>query len=50
STSAAPAPGGDGDLAETGSSAPLGVLAGVAAALVAGGGYLLARRRTARLH
>ncbi|MFJ8649088.1 LAETG motif-containing sortase-dependent surface protein [Streptomyces sp. NPDC093546] len=36
---------GGGDLAETGSSAPVGVLAGVAAALVAGGGYLVARRR-----
>ncbi|NWF28095.1 LPXTG cell wall anchor domain-containing protein [Streptomyces sp. PKU-EA00015] len=53
SAPAAPAPSGDdtsGDLAETGNGAPLGVLAGVAAALVAGGGYLLARRRTARQH
>ncbi|GAA3766620.1 hypothetical protein GCM10022206_01420 [Streptomyces chiangmaiensis] len=43
--------GGDlaGDLAETGSSAPVGLLAGVAAALVAAGGYLvLRRRRTSR--
>ncbi|MGW8993733.1 LPXTG cell wall anchor domain-containing protein [Streptomyces zhihengii] len=53
STSAAPAPGGDdasGDLAETGNGAPLGLLAGLAAVLVAGGGYLLARRRTATRH
>ncbi|MFI2368534.1 LPXTG cell wall anchor domain-containing protein [Streptomyces sp. NPDC018833] len=52
-TSAAPAPSGDdtsGDLAETGNGAPIGILAGVAAALVAGGGYLMARRRTARQH
>ncbi|MDQ1010286.1 LPXTG-motif cell wall-anchored protein [Streptomyces sp. V4I23] len=52
-TSAPAAPSADGtsgDLAETGNGAPLGVLAGVAAALVAGGGYLLARRRTARQH
>ncbi|MEU0086169.1 LPXTG cell wall anchor domain-containing protein [Streptomyces sp. NPDC006274] len=39
-----------GDLAETGNGAPIGVLAAVAAALVAGGGYLVARRRTARQH
>ncbi|MFE7383988.1 LPXTG cell wall anchor domain-containing protein [Streptomyces zhihengii] len=53
STSAAPVPGGDdasGDLAETGNGAPLGLLAGLAAVLVAGGGYLLARRRTATRH
>ncbi|MFP1629069.1 LPXTG cell wall anchor domain-containing protein [Streptomyces sp. 5K101] len=53
SAPAAPAPSADGtsgDLAETGNGAPIGVLAGVAAALVAGGGYLLARRRTARQH
>ncbi|MBT2525940.1 LPXTG cell wall anchor domain-containing protein [Streptomyces sp. ISL-99] len=53
---AAPAPSahgdanGDGDLAETGSGAPVGMLAAVAAALVAGGGFLVARRRTARRH
>ncbi|MFE4423890.1 LPXTG cell wall anchor domain-containing protein [Streptomyces sp. NPDC056817] len=41
--------GGDlaGDLAETGSSAPAGLLSGVAAALVAAGGYLVLRRRRA---
>ncbi|MFF3289028.1 hypothetical protein [Streptomyces sp. NPDC003023] len=49
----APAPSADGasgDLAETGAGAPVGVLAATAAALVAAGGYLLARRRTARRH
>ncbi|MGI5455471.1 LPXTG cell wall anchor domain-containing protein [Streptomyces sp. CA-249302] len=40
------AQGGDsGDLAETGNGAPVGLLSGLAATLVAGGGYLLARRR-----
>ncbi|MFF4792273.1 LPXTG cell wall anchor domain-containing protein [Streptomyces sp. NPDC001276] len=41
--------GGDlaGDLAETGSSAPVGLLSGVAAALVVAGGYLVLRRRRA---
>ncbi|WP_330282556.1 LPXTG cell wall anchor domain-containing protein [Streptomyces sp. NBC_00588] len=39
--------GGSGDLAETGNGAPVGLLAGLAAALVAGGGYLVARRRRA---
>ncbi|MEW2631722.1 LPXTG cell wall anchor domain-containing protein [Streptomyces sp. NPDC048389] len=48
--SESPAAGASGDLAETGNGAPVGVLAAVAAALVAGGGYLLARRRTARQH
>ncbi|MFV0135401.1 LPXTG cell wall anchor domain-containing protein [Streptomyces sp. HMX87] len=51
SGSAAPsAQGGsvEGDLAETGSSAPVGLLAGVAAALVAAGGWLLMRRRKAQ--
>ncbi|MGX1504147.1 UNVERIFIED_CONTAM: LPXTG-motif cell wall-anchored protein [Streptomyces graminofaciens] len=45
-----PAPSADGaggDLAETGNGAPVGALAAAAAALVATGGYLLARRRTA---
>ncbi|MEV0976723.1 LPXTG cell wall anchor domain-containing protein [Streptomyces sp. NPDC049915] len=36
-----------GDLAETGNSAPVGVLSGAAAALVAGGGFLVLRRRKA---
>ncbi|MFC8915064.1 hypothetical protein ACFT5C_04765 [Streptomyces sp. NPDC057116] len=41
---AAAAPGGSGgDLAVTGSSAPVGVLAGIAGALVVGGGYLVSR-------
>ncbi|OII70216.1 LPXTG cell wall anchor domain-containing protein [Streptomyces sp. CC77] len=47
-SSAAPAPSessATGDLAETGSSAPVGALAGVAAALVAGGAFLVMRRR-----
>jgi LPXTG-motif cell wall-anchored protein len=39
--------GSTGDLAETGSSAPVGLLAGVAAALTAAGGYLVVRRRRA---
>ncbi|GAA2310400.1 hypothetical protein GCM10010234_63230 [Streptomyces hawaiiensis] len=39
--------GGDGDLAETGNGAPVGVLSGVAAALVAAGGCLVLRRRKA---
>jgi LPXTG-motif cell wall-anchored protein len=38
---------GEGDLAETGSSAPVGLLGGVAAVLVAAGGYLVFRRRKA---
>ncbi|MFC5636481.1 LPXTG cell wall anchor domain-containing protein [Streptomyces bullii] len=37
--------GVEGDLAETGNGAPVGVLSGVAAALVAAGGYLVFRRR-----
>ncbi|WP_037642054.1 LPXTG cell wall anchor domain-containing protein [Streptomyces bicolor] len=44
------APGGgssEGDLAETGNGAPVGLLSGVAAALVAAGGYLVFRRRKA---
>ncbi|OKJ99711.1 hypothetical protein AMK26_27315 [Streptomyces sp. CB03234] len=45
SAPAAPAPNGSagGDLAETGSSAPVGVLAAIAAALVAGGAFLVSR-------
>lgn len=39
--------GTDGDLAETGNGAPVGVLSGVAAALVACGGFLVLRRRRA---
>ncbi|POX57094.1 hypothetical protein C3489_02275 [Streptomyces sp. Ru71] len=38
---------GSGDLAETGNGAPVGLLSGVAAALVAGGGFLVLRRRKA---
>ncbi|MDG9721081.1 LPXTG cell wall anchor domain-containing protein [Streptomyces sp. DH24] len=38
---------GGGDLAETGSGAPVGLLSGVAAALLAAGGYLVVRRRRA---
>ncbi|MFC3572831.1 LPXTG cell wall anchor domain-containing protein [Streptomyces yaanensis] len=46
SASASPsAQGGSGGLAETGSSAPVGVLSALAAALVAAGGYLVLRRR-----
>ncbi|MEU3888083.1 LPXTG cell wall anchor domain-containing protein [Streptomyces sp. NPDC029041] len=49
SSSPSPSPqgGGEGDLAETGNGAPVGVLSGVAAALVAGGGFLVLRRRKA---
>ncbi|KOV90929.1 LPXTG-domain-containing protein cell wall anchor domain protein [Streptomyces sp. NRRL B-1140] len=47
SSSPSPQGGGDGDLAETGNGAPVGVLSGVAAALVAGGGFLVLRRRRA---
>lgn len=46
SSSASPQ-GSTGDLAETGSGAPVGLLAGVSAALVAAGGYLVVRRRRA---
>ncbi|MFF4212524.1 LPXTG cell wall anchor domain-containing protein [Streptomyces sp. NPDC001796] len=43
------AQGGSGDLAETGSGAPVGLLSGAAAVLVAaGGGLVLWRRRAAR--
>ncbi|MGW0556138.1 LPXTG cell wall anchor domain-containing protein [Streptomyces sp. NPDC002926] len=44
------ADGTSGDLAATGNGAPVGMLAALAAALVAGGGYLLARRRSAQRH
>ncbi|MET7473437.1 LPXTG cell wall anchor domain-containing protein [Streptomyces sp. NPDC005648] len=39
--------GGTGDLAETGNGAPVGLLSGLAAALLAAGGYLVVRRRRA---
>ncbi|MFE6285895.1 LPXTG cell wall anchor domain-containing protein [Streptomyces sp. NPDC057877] len=42
------AQGGGGGLAETGAGAPVGLLSGVAAALVAAGGFLLFRRRKAQ--
>ncbi|MFI6935667.1 LPXTG cell wall anchor domain-containing protein [Streptomyces sp. NPDC050287] len=41
------AQGTGGDLAETGNGAPVGLLSGLAAALLAGGGYLMFRRRKA---
>lgn len=47
-TTAAPVPsgqGGGGDLAETGNGAPVGALSAAAAALVAGGAFLVLRRR-----
>ncbi|MEU1000991.1 LPXTG cell wall anchor domain-containing protein [Streptomyces tibetensis] len=47
SSSASPQGGGDGGLAETGNGAPVGVLFGGAAALVAAGGFLVLRRRKA---
>ena len=46
-SSPSPQGGTDGDLAETGNGAPVGVLSGVAAALVAAGGFLVLRRRRA---
>ncbi|MFI6855850.1 LPXTG cell wall anchor domain-containing protein [Streptomyces sp. NPDC050416] len=45
SPSSSPQGGAGGDLAETGSGAPVGLLSGVAAVLVAGGGFLVLRRR-----
>jgi LPXTG-motif cell wall-anchored protein len=47
SASSSPSAQGGGDLAETGSSAPVGALSAAAAALVAAGGYLVIRRRKA---
>ncbi|MBB4714678.1 LPXTG-motif cell wall-anchored protein [Streptomyces luteogriseus] len=47
SSSPSPQGGADGDLAETGNGAPVGALSGVAAALVAAGGFLVLRRRRA---
>ncbi|OIK01511.1 LPXTG cell wall anchor domain-containing protein [Streptomyces colonosanans] len=48
SATASPSPQGpNGDLAETGSSLPVGLLSGAAAALVAAGGFLVLRRRRA---
>ncbi|MDG9707813.1 LPXTG cell wall anchor domain-containing protein [Streptomyces sp. DH10] len=44
-SSSSPQGGAEGDLAETGNGAPVGVLSGVAAVLVAGGGFLVLRRR-----
>ncbi|MDK1348696.1 LPXTG cell wall anchor domain-containing protein [Streptomyces sp. 378] len=45
SSSPSPQGGTDGDLAETGSGAPVGLLSGVAAVLLAAGGFLVVRRR-----
>jgi LPXTG-motif cell wall-anchored protein len=45
SSSPSPQGGAGGDLAETGNGAPVGLLSGVAAALVACGGFLAFRRR-----
>ncbi|MFJ3654991.1 LPXTG cell wall anchor domain-containing protein [Streptomyces nigra] len=46
--SASPSPqGGEGDLAETGNGAPVGLLSAAAAALLGAGGYLVLRRRRA---
>ncbi|MEU3251321.1 LPXTG cell wall anchor domain-containing protein [Streptomyces sp. NPDC006997] len=47
-SSAPSAQGEDGNLAETGSGAPVGLLSGVAAVLVAAGGFLAFRRRKAQ--
>ncbi|MBQ1089560.1 LPXTG cell wall anchor domain-containing protein [Streptomyces sp. B93] len=49
SPSSSPSAQGDsGNLAETGNGAPVGLLSGLAAALVAAGGFLLFRRRKAQ--
>ncbi|AWE50757.1 LPXTG cell wall anchor domain-containing protein [Streptomyces nigra] len=46
--SSSPSPqGGEGDLAETGNEAPVGLLSAAAAALLGAGGYLVLRRRRA---
>ncbi|MER7518999.1 LPXTG cell wall anchor domain-containing protein [Streptomyces sp. NPDC126499] len=42
--------GAEGDLAETGSSAPVGILAAVAVALAGAGAFLVSRRRKAQQH
>ncbi|MFJ8534343.1 LPXTG cell wall anchor domain-containing protein [Streptomyces sp. NPDC093591] len=47
SSSPSPQGGAEGDLAETGNGAPVGVLAAAAAALLGAGGYLVFRRRKA---
>ncbi|WP_406177416.1 LPXTG cell wall anchor domain-containing protein [Streptomyces canus] len=46
-SASASAQGSTGDLAETGNVAPVGLLSGVSAALLAAGGYLVVRRRRA---
>ncbi|MFE7425277.1 LPXTG cell wall anchor domain-containing protein [Streptomyces sp. NPDC057545] len=48
--SSSPSTGAEGDLAETGTGAPVGLLAAAAAALVAAGGFLVIRRRKAQQH
>ncbi|CAM5564344.1 LPXTG cell wall anchor domain-containing protein [Streptomyces canus] len=46
-SASASAQGSAGDLAETGNVAPVGLLSGISAALLAAGGYLVVRRRRA---
>ncbi|MFF9072268.1 LPXTG cell wall anchor domain-containing protein [Streptomyces sp. NPDC014735] len=48
--SSSPSAGAEGDLAETGTGAPVGLLSAAAAALVAAGGFLVIRRRKAQQH
>ncbi|MEU9761182.1 LPXTG cell wall anchor domain-containing protein [Streptomyces sp. NPDC047985] len=48
--SSSPSAGAEGDLAETGSGAPVGLLSAAAAVLVAAGGFLVIRRRKAQQH
>ncbi|MEU3655191.1 LPXTG cell wall anchor domain-containing protein [Streptomyces sp. NPDC032161] len=48
--SSSPSAGAEGDLAETGTGAPVGLLSAAAAALVAAGGFLMIRRRKAQQH
>ncbi|MFF2407332.1 LPXTG cell wall anchor domain-containing protein [Streptomyces sp. NPDC058092] len=49
-SSSSPSAHSEGDLAETGSGAPVGLLSAAAAALVAAGGFLVIRRRKAQQH
>ncbi|MFC9618547.1 LPXTG cell wall anchor domain-containing protein [Streptomyces sp. NPDC056930] len=49
-SSSSPSAHSEGDLAETGSGAPVALMSAVAAALVAAGGLLVIRRRKARQH
>ncbi|MFE7354325.1 LPXTG cell wall anchor domain-containing protein [Streptomyces sp. NPDC057543] len=49
-SSSSPSAHSEGDLAQTGNGAPVGLLSAAAAALVAAGGFLVIRRRKAQQH